>query len=170
MQKLCKEQGLMKYSTKLSDAVHILAFIVLNPNGSLTSDSIAKAPLLLHCFAEELLHPVKRDHIHFVIEICMDGVRNDHQFFVVCIRIVLHHVRICVSAEVAGMCHLPVDDQDCAADLICVFQDRLVHKGDAPGHVPSAVGIERTCVISSFCLIVVMVVFNKEGRVIRRCR
>ena len=33
----------MKYSTKLSDAVHILAFIVLNPNGSLTSDSIAKS-------------------------------------------------------------------------------------------------------------------------------
>ena len=44
MQKLCKEQELMKYSTKLSDAVHILAFIVLNPNGSLTSDSIAKPP------------------------------------------------------------------------------------------------------------------------------
>ena len=43
MQKLCKEQELMKYSTKLSDAVHILAFIVLNPNGSLTSDSIAKS-------------------------------------------------------------------------------------------------------------------------------
>ena len=33
----------MKYSTKLSDAVHILAFIVLNPNGSLTSDSIAQS-------------------------------------------------------------------------------------------------------------------------------
>lgn len=33
----------MKYSTKLSDAVHILAFIILNPNGSLTSDSIAKS-------------------------------------------------------------------------------------------------------------------------------
>ena len=33
----------MKYSTKLSDAVHILAFIVLNPNGSLTSDSIAES-------------------------------------------------------------------------------------------------------------------------------
>ena len=30
----------MKYSTKVSDAVHILAFIVLNPKGSLSSESI----------------------------------------------------------------------------------------------------------------------------------
>ena len=33
----------MKYSTRLSDAVHILAFIALNPNGSLSSNSIAKS-------------------------------------------------------------------------------------------------------------------------------
>ena len=33
----------MKYSTKVSDAVHILAFIVLNPRGSLSSDSIAES-------------------------------------------------------------------------------------------------------------------------------
>ncbi len=33
----------MKYSTKVSDAVHILAFIQLNPTGSLSSDSIAES-------------------------------------------------------------------------------------------------------------------------------
>ena len=33
----------MKYSTRLSDAVHILAFIALNPNGSLSSNSIAES-------------------------------------------------------------------------------------------------------------------------------
>ena len=33
----------MKYSTRLSDAVHILAFIALNPKGSLSSDSIAES-------------------------------------------------------------------------------------------------------------------------------
>ena len=33
----------MKYSTKVSDAVHILAFIQLNPKGSLSSDSIAES-------------------------------------------------------------------------------------------------------------------------------
>lgn len=33
----------MKYSTKVSDAVHILAFIQLNPNGSLSSSSIAES-------------------------------------------------------------------------------------------------------------------------------
>lgn len=33
----------MKYSTRLSDAVHILAFITLNPNGSLSSSSIAES-------------------------------------------------------------------------------------------------------------------------------
>ena len=33
----------MKYSTKVSDAVHILAFIVLNPKGSLSSESIAES-------------------------------------------------------------------------------------------------------------------------------
>lgn len=33
----------MKYSTKVSDAIHILAFIQLNPNGSLSSSSIAES-------------------------------------------------------------------------------------------------------------------------------
>ena len=33
----------MKYSTKVSDAVHILAFIQLNPTGSLSSSSIAES-------------------------------------------------------------------------------------------------------------------------------
>ena len=33
----------MKYSTRVSDAVHILAFIVLDPKGSLSSDSIAES-------------------------------------------------------------------------------------------------------------------------------
>lgn len=33
----------MKYSTRLSDAVHILAFIALNPTGSLSSNSIAES-------------------------------------------------------------------------------------------------------------------------------
>ena len=33
----------MKYSTKLSDAVHIMAFIALNPTGSLSSDKIAES-------------------------------------------------------------------------------------------------------------------------------
>lgn len=33
----------MKYSTKLSDAVHILAFIALHPNDNLTSDKIAES-------------------------------------------------------------------------------------------------------------------------------
>ena len=33
----------MKYSTRVSDAVHIMAFIVLNPKGSLSSNSIAES-------------------------------------------------------------------------------------------------------------------------------
>ena len=33
----------MRYSTRVSDAVHILAFIVLNPKGSLSSSSIAES-------------------------------------------------------------------------------------------------------------------------------
>ena len=33
----------MKYSTKVSDAIHILSFIVLNPKGSLSSGSIAES-------------------------------------------------------------------------------------------------------------------------------
>ena len=33
----------MKYSTRVSDAVHIMAFIVLNPKGSLSSGSIAES-------------------------------------------------------------------------------------------------------------------------------
>ena len=38
-----EEERLMKYSTRVSDAVHIMAFIVLNPKGSLSSNSIAES-------------------------------------------------------------------------------------------------------------------------------
>ena len=33
---------------------------------------------LLHCLAKKFFHLVKGNYIHPVIQICMDGIRNDH--------------------------------------------------------------------------------------------
>lgn len=77
--------------------------------------SIHRKTPLLHGLAEEVFHLVKWDYVRFVIKVCMDSIRNDHQFFVLCVWIIVHHICIGVSAEVAGVRLLPVDNQNGAS-------------------------------------------------------
>ena len=88
-----------------------------------------------------MLQLIKRNRIlsASVIQIRMDCIRDDQQLLVICIRVILHHCGISIAAEIAGMGFLPVHDKDCAADLIAVLKDRLVHKGHAADHIPAAV-------------------------------
>lgn len=51
----------MKYSTRLSDAVHILAFIALAPTGSLTSDSIAASVNTNPACVRQLMSALRRE-------------------------------------------------------------------------------------------------------------
>ena len=50
----------MKYSTKLSDAVHILAFIALHPNDNLTSDKIAESILTNPVCVRQLMSALRK--------------------------------------------------------------------------------------------------------------
>ena len=85
-----------------------------------------------------------------VVEIGVYRVRNDHQFFVVCVFAVFDHVGIGITAEIAGMRLLAMDQKDCAADLIAVLKDRLINKGFAADDVPAAVGIQGTGMVATF--------------------
>lgn len=50
----------MKYSTKVSDAVHIMAFIVLNPAGSLTSSKIAESIKTNPAYVRQLMSSLRK--------------------------------------------------------------------------------------------------------------
>ncbi len=53
----------MKYSTKVSDAVHILSFIHLNPKGDLSSAAIAKSICTNPSYVRMLMAALKRGGI-----------------------------------------------------------------------------------------------------------
>ena len=50
----------MKYSTRLSDAVHILLFIHLNPGGSLSSAAIARSVCTNPSYVRQLMSALRR--------------------------------------------------------------------------------------------------------------
>ena len=50
----------MKYPTKLSDAVHILAFIALHPNCGLTSEKIAESIQTNAGYVRQLMSALRR--------------------------------------------------------------------------------------------------------------
>ena len=53
----------MKYSTKLSDAVHILVLIALNPLKNLTSNTIAESTKTNPSFVRQIMSKLKKHHI-----------------------------------------------------------------------------------------------------------
>ena len=75
---------------------------------------------LLQIFSEKCIQLIEGDRIFpaAVIEIGMDGPRNDHQFFVVRVLAAVDHVGIGVTAEIAGMGFLAMNQENSAADLI----------------------------------------------------
>lgn len=50
----------MKYSTKLSDAVHIMAFIEINPSADLSSTAIAKSVQTNPAFVRQLMMKLRK--------------------------------------------------------------------------------------------------------------
>lgn len=54
------EQNAMKYSTKLSDATHVLAFVALYENEALRSDTIAESVKTNPAFIRQLMSALKK--------------------------------------------------------------------------------------------------------------
>ncbi|MDO4281556.1 MAG: Rrf2 family transcriptional regulator [Peptococcaceae bacterium] len=50
----------MKYSTRLSDAIHILVFIALNPEGDLTSNKIAESIQTNPAYVRQLMSALRK--------------------------------------------------------------------------------------------------------------
>lgn len=58
----------MKYSTKVSDAVHILAFITLYPEGTLTSGRIAESIHTNPGFVRQLMSALRKSGLLFSVQ------------------------------------------------------------------------------------------------------
>ena len=58
----------MKYSTKVSDAVHILAFIALHPVDTLTSDKIAESIRTNPGFVRQMMSALRKNGLLFSVQ------------------------------------------------------------------------------------------------------
>ena len=87
------------------------------------SHTLAGNLSLFQILPKELLQFIKGNRAlsAAVIQIRMNRIRNDQEFLVVCIRVILHHGGISVTAEIAGVGLLPVHDQDRVSNLIAVL-------------------------------------------------
>ena len=61
-----------------------------------------------------------------------------------------------------------MDDEDRAADLIAVLQDRLIDKALAADNIPTAVGVQGTGMVAASGLIIIIVILNEERCVFRQ--
>jgi hypothetical protein len=58
-------------------------------------------------------------------------------------------------------------DEDGTTDFVGVLEDRLIEERECTDGGPTFVRVEGTGVITTFCLVVVAVLFNELGHVIR---
>ena len=137
----------------------------------LGADCLNQRPfcILLQMFCKEALQLIKGNGIlsAAVIQIGVNGTRNDQQFFVVRVLAVLCHSRVCVLRKVAGMRLLPVHDQHSASNLITVLQDGLIQERFAADHVPAAVGVEAAGMIAPFGLVVIIIILYEKRCILR---
>ena len=57
---------------------------------------------------------------------------------------------------------------DITAALLFFGKDRLVQKGHTSGFIPTAIGVQRTRVVSTGCFIIVMIILYKERSIFRQ--
>ena len=81
----------------------------------------------IQIFLKEALQFIKGNSVlsAAVIEIRVNSAGNDHKFLVVRVLTVFDHVGIGVTAEITGVCLVPVDQKDCTAELLHVTQPTL---------------------------------------------
>lgn len=108
---------------------------------------------------EECCQLVEWNLVHTVVQVHMDGARNDHEFFG------LRGRRIGGLAEVARMRLLAVDQEDGPRrDLLDVAEDRQIHEGHWRGLRPGVARVDRAWVVAARRHVVVVVV-DQELRV-----
>ena len=93
----------------------------------------------------------------------MRGPGHDHQFLVVTAELLEG-----ILAEVAGMGLFPVDQQDRAADLARIGQQRHVQEGQGRGGVPGTVGVDGTGMEAAPGLVIIEVILDELRLVARQ--
>ena len=112
--------------------------------------------LLFQVLVIELLDLVEWNLLSVVIQVCMDSSGHNQQLFVVTFQLFES-----IFAEIAGMRFFAMHHEDSAAYLVAVSQNRHVDKRERRGFVPSVVGVKRTLVVTTRCLVVSMIIFDE---------
>ena len=112
---------------------------------------------------EKGLDPVEGDDVHPVVQVRMRGPGHDHQFLVVTAELLEG-----ILAEVAGMGLFPVDQQDRAADLARIGQQRHVQEGQGRGGVPGTIGVDGTGMEAAPGLVIIEVILDELRLVARQ--
>ena len=120
---------------------------------------------LFHVFLKEFLHLIKGDHIEVVIKIRVHCSGDDKKFLVDGVFAVPDHCVKGVFPKVEAVRLLAVHHKYSAADLVAVFQDRLVHKGHLADRIPTLIGVQRPRMICS-AFIIFTVIFDIEGDIL----
>ena len=117
--------------------------------------------MLFQILVIERLQLVKRNNVILsaVIEVCVRSPLYHKKLFIVGVLVSVYHILIRIFSEVERMCLVTVKHHDSRAYLVAVLQDRHIDERHTADLVPAAVGIERTRVITSFSLVVRMVIF-----------
>ena len=112
-------------------------------------------------FVVERFELVKRNSVILsaVVEIGVGSAFDHKKLFIVGVLVSVYHILIRIFSEVERMCLVTVKHHDSRAYLVAVVQDRHIDERHTADLVPAAVGIERTRVITSFSLVVRMVIF-----------
>lgn len=87
---------------------------------------------LLQIVPEKLLHLVKWNHLHPVVQIGVYGVRNDQQFFVIACQFLKSN-----PAKITGVRLFSVNHQYSAADFLIITENRLIQKGHTADFIPA---------------------------------
>ena len=93
--------------------------------------------VLFHILLEESLHLFKRYDIFSVIQVCVNGARDKHEFFIVSLQ---KFERI--LSQIAGVSLISMDHQNSAVDLTCVGKQTRIHKRCLRVDSPAVIRVE----------------------------
>ena len=95
----------------------------------------------------------------------MYGTGNNHQFFIVAFQLLES-----ILTKIAGVSFFSMNEQHGTADFIGIRKDRCVEKCKIGGFVPAQTGVDGTGIITSFGLVIIVIILYELWRITGRLR
>ena len=95
----------------------------------------------------------------------MYGIGNNHQFFIIAFQLLES-----ILTKIAGVSFFSMNEQHGTADFIGIRKDRCVEKCKIGGFVPAQTGVDGTRMITSFGLVIIIIILHELRRITGRFR